>query len=74
MDVYYVDISEVSKEENMFSKYQVYLNELGHEYIFSVFRNNYFNWFNIFLIKDKNNYGEINERENIIYCDECFIL
>ena len=43
MDVYYVDISEVSKEENMFGKYQVYLNELGHEYIFSVFRNNYFN-------------------------------
>lgn len=43
MDVYYVDISEVSKEENMFSKYQVYLNELGHEYIFSVIKNNYFN-------------------------------
>lgn len=40
--VYYVDISEVSKEENMYSKYQIYLNELGHEYIFSVFRNNYF--------------------------------
>ena len=43
MSVYYVDISEVSKEENMYSKYQIYLNELGHEYIFSVFRNNYFN-------------------------------
>ena len=43
MDVYYVDISEVSKEENMYSKHQIYLNQLGHEYVFSVFRNNYFN-------------------------------
>lgn len=42
MSVYYVDISEVSKEENMFSKYQIYLNQLGHEYVFSVFKNNYF--------------------------------
>lgn len=41
--VYYVDISEVSKEENMFSKYQIYLNQIGHEYVFSVFKNNYFN-------------------------------
>lgn len=43
MDVYYVDISEVSKEEYMFNKYQVYLNELGHEYVFSVLKSNYFN-------------------------------
>lgn len=43
MSVYYVDISEVSKEENMYSKYQIYLNQLGHEFVFSVFRNNYFN-------------------------------
>ena len=43
MDVYFVDISEVSKEENMYSKHQIYLNQLGHEYVFSVFRNNYFN-------------------------------
>lgn len=42
MSVYYVDISEVSKEENMFSKYQIYLNQMGHEYVFSVFRSNYF--------------------------------
>lgn len=42
MSVFYVDISEVSKEENMFSKYQIYLNQLGHEYVFSVFKNNYF--------------------------------
>ena len=42
MSVYYVDISEVSKEENMFSKYQIYLNQMGHEYVFSVFKNNYF--------------------------------
>lgn len=42
-DVYYVDISEVSKEEYMFSKYQIYLNELGHEYVFSLIKNNYFN-------------------------------
>lgn len=42
MSVYYVDISEVSKDENMYSKYQIYLNELGHEYVFSVFKNNYF--------------------------------
>ena len=41
--VYYVDISEVSKEENMFSKYQIYLNQIGHEYVFSVFKNSYFN-------------------------------
>lgn len=43
MSVYYVDISEVSKEENMYSKYQIYLNQLGHEYVFGVFMNNYFN-------------------------------
>ncbi len=42
MSVYYVDISEVSKEENMFSKYQIYLNQIGQEYVFSVMRNNYF--------------------------------
>ena len=41
-DVYYVDISEVSKEENMFNKSQIYLNQLGHEYVFSVFKNTYF--------------------------------
>ena len=40
--VYYVDISEVSKEENMFSKYQIYLNQLGHEYVFSLLKNEYF--------------------------------
>lgn len=40
--VYYVDISEVSKEENMYNKYQIYLNQMGHEYVFSVFKNNYF--------------------------------
>ena len=43
MSVYYVDISEVSKVENMYSKYQIYLNQMGHEYVFSVFKNNYFN-------------------------------
>jgi len=42
MSVYYVDISEVSKEDNMYSKYQIYLNQMGHEYVFSVFKNNYF--------------------------------
>jgi hypothetical protein len=42
MSVYYVDISEVSKEENMYSKYQIYLNQMGHEYVFSVLKNNYF--------------------------------
>jgi lysophospholipase L1-like esterase len=42
MSVYYVDISEVSKEENMYSRYQIYLNQMGHEYVFSVFKNNYF--------------------------------
>jgi len=41
-EVYYVDISEVSKEEYLFDKYQIYLNQMGHEYVFSVFRNNYF--------------------------------
>lgn len=41
-DVYYVDISEVSKEENMFNKSQIYLNQLGHEYVFSVFKDTYF--------------------------------
>ena len=43
MSVYYVDISEVSKDNNMYSKYQIYLNQIGHEYVFSVFKNNYFN-------------------------------
>lgn len=43
MSVYYVDISEVSKEEHMFSKYQIYLNQLGHEYVFSLIKSNYFN-------------------------------
>ncbi len=42
-EVYYVDISDVSKEEYMFSKYQIYLNQSGQEYIFDVFKNNYFN-------------------------------
>lgn len=42
MDVYYVDISEVAKDEHMFNKYQIYLNQMGHEYVFSVFKNNYF--------------------------------
>ena len=37
-DAYYVDISEVSKEEYMFSKNQIYLNQSGHEYVFSVFK------------------------------------
>ena len=41
-DVYYVDISEVSREENMFNKSQIYLNQLGHEYVFGVFKNTYF--------------------------------
>lgn len=41
--VYYVDISEASKEENMYSKYQIYLNNIGQEYVFSVFKQNYFN-------------------------------
>jgi lysophospholipase L1-like esterase len=43
MSVYYVDISEVGKEVNMYNKYQIYLNQIGHEYVFSVFKNNYFN-------------------------------
>lgn len=41
MDVYYVDISEVNQEQNMFDKYQIYLNNIGHEYVFGVFKNNY---------------------------------
>lgn len=41
-DVYYVDISNVGKDEHMFSKYQIYLNQSGQDYIFEVFKNNYF--------------------------------
>ena len=40
-DAYYVDISDVSKEEYMFSKSQIYLNQSGHEYVFSVFKEGY---------------------------------
>lgn len=40
-DVYYVDISEVSKEDYMYSRNQIYLNQLGHEYVFSVFKSKY---------------------------------
>lgn len=46
MSVYYVDISEVSKEEHMFNKYQIYLNQIGQEYVFSIFKNNYFSFDN----------------------------
>lgn len=42
MDVCYVDISEVSKDEYMFSKYHIYLNQKGQEYVFGIFKNNYF--------------------------------
>ena len=40
-DVYYVDISEVSKEDYMYSKNQIYLNKLGHEYVFNLFKEGY---------------------------------
>ena len=39
--VNYVDISDVSKEENMFSKNQIYLNQLGHECVFELFKRVY---------------------------------
>ena len=40
--VYYVDISKVSKEEHMFSKYQIYLNQSGQHYIYDLLKNSYF--------------------------------
>lgn len=41
-NVHYVDISEVSKEENMFNKYQIYLNQSGQDNVFDIIKNNYF--------------------------------
>lgn len=38
--VYYVDISEVSEQKNMYSNKQIYLNNSGHEYVFEVLKNN----------------------------------
>lgn len=40
-NVYYVDISEVGKQDYMYNKNQIYLNQLGHEYVFSVFKSKY---------------------------------
>jgi len=41
-NVHYVDISGVSKEENMSSKQQIYLNQLGQDNIFNIIKNEYF--------------------------------
>ena len=41
--VHYVDISEVSKNENMFDKHQIYLNQMGQNNVFNIFKDSYFN-------------------------------
>ena len=41
--VYYVDISGVSKNENMFNKHQIYLNQMGQNNVFDIFKDTYFN-------------------------------
>ena len=42
MGVNYVDISNVSEEENMFSKTQIYLNQFGQNNVFTNIKNTYF--------------------------------
>jgi len=42
MNVNYVDISDVGKEENLVNKYQIYLNNLGHEMVFFNIKEAYF--------------------------------
>ena len=38
----YVDISEVGKEENMFNKQQIYLNNIGQVQVYGLLKDNYF--------------------------------
>lgn len=40
-ETYYVDISDVNGENNFCDKRQIYLNNTGHEYVFSLFKENY---------------------------------
>lgn len=40
---YYVDISNVNKDENMFDKQQIYLNQDGQNSVFNIFKETYFN-------------------------------
>ena len=42
MGVYYVDISDVSEERNMFDKHQIYLNQDGQKYVFNIIKDTYF--------------------------------
>ena len=42
-NVNYVDISEIGREENLYSKQQIYLNNTGQECVFEVFKEIYFN-------------------------------
>ena len=41
-DVCYVDISDVGKEENMFNKHQIYLNQQGQDSVFSILKEQIF--------------------------------